>query len=79
MITPQTRRSLGVRRPRQRGGSSHGHTRDPTGAEAVAAATKAADTARERAAEYLLATRLQQLPERAARRLGGEATEAVIT
>ncbi|MFE9661552.1 hypothetical protein [Streptomyces sp. NPDC005955] len=52
---------------------------DPTGAEAVAAASKAADTARERAAGYLLATRLQQLPERAASRLGGEATGAVIT
>ncbi|MCX4581325.1 hypothetical protein OHB41_51195 [Streptomyces sp. NBC_01571] len=41
---------------------------NPNGADAVAAATKAADTARERAAEYLLATRLQQLREQAAAR-----------
>ncbi|MGC5401741.1 hypothetical protein ACPXCP_39135 [Streptomyces sp. DT20] len=34
---------------------------NPTGADAVAAATKAADTARERTAEHLLATRLKQL------------------
>ncbi|MFH9968342.1 hypothetical protein ACH4PR_44775 [Streptomyces mirabilis] len=34
---------------------------NPTGADAVAAATKAADAARERTAEYLLATRLEQL------------------
>ncbi|MFJ7200934.1 MULTISPECIES: hypothetical protein [unclassified Streptomyces] len=39
---------------------------NPNGADAVAAATKAADTARERAAEYLLATRLKQLREQAA-------------
>ncbi|MFJ1803994.1 hypothetical protein [Streptomyces sp. NPDC088180] len=38
---------------------------NPNGADAVAAATKAADTARERAAEYLLATRLKQLREQA--------------
>ncbi|MGR6541127.1 hypothetical protein [Streptomyces rochei] len=36
---------------------------NPTGADAVAAATKAADTARERVAGYLLATRLEQLRE----------------
>ncbi|WP_240799875.1 hypothetical protein [Streptomyces sp. A1277] len=36
---------------------------NPTGADAVAAATKAADTARERVAEYLLAARLEQLRE----------------
>ncbi|MER6917075.1 hypothetical protein ABT354_36000 [Streptomyces sp. NPDC000594] len=36
--------------------------------DAVAAATKAADTARERAAEYLLAARLEQLRERSADR-----------
>ncbi len=41
---------------------------NPNGADAVAAATKAADTARERAAEYLLATRLKQLREQAAAR-----------
>ncbi|KQZ12116.1 hypothetical protein AB0K86_19725 [Streptomyces clavifer] len=40
-------------------------THNPNGADAVAAATKAADTARERAAEYLLATRLKQLREQA--------------
>jgi 1,2-phenylacetyl-CoA epoxidase catalytic subunit len=39
---------------------------NPTGADAVAAATKAADTARERMAAYLLATRLEQLREQAA-------------
>ncbi|WP_308010643.1 hypothetical protein [Streptomyces olivaceus] len=38
------------------------------GADAVAAATKAADAARERVAEYLLAARLEQLRERAAAR-----------
>ncbi|MGP3635587.1 hypothetical protein ACTU45_19840 [Streptomyces sp. 24-1644] len=41
---------------------------NPNGADAVAAATKAAGTARERAAEYLLATRLKQLREQAAAR-----------
>ncbi|MEV7296873.1 hypothetical protein AB0N79_35445 [Streptomyces microflavus] len=41
---------------------------NPNGADAVAAATKAADTARERAAEYLLATRLKQLREQGAAR-----------
>ncbi|WP_255306554.1 hypothetical protein [Streptomyces sp. Wb2n-11] len=40
----------------------------PTGAHAVAAATKAADTARERVAEYLLAMRLEQLREQIAAR-----------
>ncbi|MEW2308933.1 hypothetical protein AB0918_09905 [Streptomyces sp. NPDC006864] len=39
---------------------------NPTGADAIAAATKAADTARERTAEYLLATRLEQLREQTA-------------
>lgn len=39
---------------------------NPNGADAIAAATKAADTARERAVEYLLSTRLQQLREQAA-------------
>ncbi|MFJ3600972.1 hypothetical protein ACIPRU_31345 [Streptomyces sp. NPDC090126] len=38
----------------------------PTGADAVAAATNAADTARERVAEHLLAARLKQLHERSA-------------
>ncbi|MGW4840032.1 hypothetical protein [Streptomyces globisporus] len=36
---------------------------NPNGADAIAAATKAADTARERTAEYLLTTRLEQLRE----------------
>ncbi|MFI0263958.1 hypothetical protein ACH4OW_33645 [Streptomyces sp. NPDC017056] len=40
----------------------------PTGADAVAAATKAAGTARERVAEYLLAERMEQLHERSAAR-----------
>ncbi|MFE6985808.1 hypothetical protein [Streptomyces griseus] len=38
----------------------------PTGADAVAAATRAADTARERVAEHLLAARLKQLHKRSA-------------
>ncbi|MFF9690516.1 hypothetical protein [Streptomyces sp. NPDC014623] len=41
---------------------------NPNGADAIAAATKAADTARERAAEHLLSTRLKQLREQAAAR-----------
>ncbi|MFE4540213.1 hypothetical protein ACFRKB_34970 [Streptomyces scopuliridis] len=41
---------------------------NPHGADAVAAATKAADTARERTAQYLLAARLEQLREQAAAR-----------
>ncbi|MCA1222180.1 hypothetical protein [Streptomyces sp. 8L] len=41
---------------------------NPSGADAVAAATKAADSARERVAEYLLAARLEQLRERAVAR-----------
>ncbi|MFA0845492.1 hypothetical protein [Streptomyces rochei] len=41
---------------------------NPHGADAVAAATKAADAARERTAQYLLAARLEQLRERAAAR-----------
>lgn len=41
---------------------------NPNGADAIAAATKAADTARERTAQYLLATRLEQLREQAAAR-----------
>ncbi|MFJ9975151.1 hypothetical protein [Streptomyces sp. NPDC090621] len=39
---------------------------NPTGADAVAAAARAADTARERVAEHLLSARLEQLRERAA-------------
>ncbi|MEV5644076.1 hypothetical protein AB0L67_28605 [Streptomyces flaveolus] len=39
---------------------------NPTGADTVAAATKAADAARERVAGYLLATRLEQLREQTA-------------
>ncbi|MFJ5129889.1 hypothetical protein ACIP80_32985 [Streptomyces sp. NPDC088555] len=38
---------------------------NPGGADAIAAATKAADAARERAAEYLLTVRLDQLREQA--------------
>ncbi|MFJ2607593.1 hypothetical protein ACIO13_21860 [Streptomyces sp. NPDC087425] len=41
---------------------------NPHSADAVAAATKAADAARERTAQYLLAARLEQLRERAATR-----------
>ncbi|MEH0557438.1 hypothetical protein [Streptomyces sp. B21-101] len=41
---------------------------NPTGADAVAAATKAADATRERTAEYLLAVRLEQLRELTAQR-----------
>ncbi|MGW1106139.1 hypothetical protein [Streptomyces sp. NPDC002540] len=41
---------------------------NPNGADAVAAATKAADTARERVGEYLLAARLEQLREQTAAR-----------
>ncbi|MFF5435243.1 hypothetical protein ACFY5K_35210 [Streptomyces griseofuscus] len=41
---------------------------NPTGADAVAATTKAADAARERVARYLLATRLEKLREQTAAR-----------
>lgn len=41
---------------------------NPTGADAIAAATKAADAARERTAQYLLSVRLEQLRELAASR-----------
>lgn len=41
---------------------------NPNGADAVAAATKAADAAQERVAEYLLTVRLEQLREQAAAR-----------
>ncbi|MCX5434767.1 hypothetical protein OHU11_42065 (plasmid) [Streptomyces sp. NBC_00257] len=37
---------------------------NPTGADAIAAATKAADTARERTAQFLLTVRMEQLRER---------------
>ncbi|MGV9252315.1 hypothetical protein [Streptomyces sp. NPDC003697] len=40
------------------------YTHNRHGADAVAAATNAADAARERTAEYLLAARLEQLRER---------------
>ncbi|WP_257139451.1 hypothetical protein OG333_38130 (plasmid) [Streptomyces anulatus] len=43
---------------------------NPNGADAIAAATKAAGTARERAAVYLLTTRLKQLREQTAARTG---------
>lgn len=46
---------------------------NPHGADAVAAATKAADAARDRTAHYLLAARLEQLREQAAAR-----TEAAV-
>lgn len=42
---------------------------NPNGADAIAAATKAAETARERTAQYLLAVRLEQLREQAAARI----------
>ncbi|MFE2556548.1 hypothetical protein ACFXGT_11005 [Streptomyces sp. NPDC059352] len=45
----------------------HWFKHNPNGADAVAAATRAADTARERVAEYLLTTRLEQLRGLAAR------------
>ncbi|MEW2134636.1 hypothetical protein [Streptomyces sp. NPDC005435] len=48
----------------------HWFKHNPHGADAIAAATRAADTARERVAEYLLATRLEQLRELAARTTG---------
>ncbi|PBC87047.1 MULTISPECIES: hypothetical protein [unclassified Streptomyces] len=51
------------------------HKHNPNGADAVAAATKAADAARERTAQYLLAERLEQLREQAAART--ETTAAV--
>ncbi|WP_267717324.1 hypothetical protein [Streptomyces sp. CoH17] len=41
---------------------------NPTGADAVAAATEKSETARERTAEHLLAVRLEQLREQAAAR-----------
>ncbi|WP_445282617.1 hypothetical protein [Streptomyces sp. DSM 118148] len=46
---------------------------NPNGAASVAAATKAADAARDRTAQYLLAARLEQLRERAAARSGAAA------
>jgi hypothetical protein len=45
----------------------HWFKHNPHGADAIAAATKAADTARERVAEYLLTKRLEQLRELAPR------------
>ncbi|MFE0580211.1 hypothetical protein [Streptomyces sp. NPDC058874] len=48
----------------------HWFKHNPNGADAIAAATRAADTARERAAEYLLATRLERLRELAPRTAG---------
>ncbi|MFC9429587.1 hypothetical protein [Streptomyces sp. NPDC056987] len=44
----------------------HWFKHNPNGADAIAAATKAADAARERAAKYLLTVRLEQLREQAA-------------
>ncbi|AGP51812.1 hypothetical protein [Streptomyces rapamycinicus] len=49
----------------------------PNGADTVAAAAKAADTARERTAEYLLATRLEQLHEQTAAHAETGTAEAV--
>ncbi|MFD9303008.1 hypothetical protein ACFWCB_10080 [Streptomyces sp. NPDC060048] len=46
----------------------HWFRHNPTGANAVAAATKAANAARERTAEYLLTTRVEQLREQIAAR-----------
>ncbi|GHB33024.1 hypothetical protein [Streptomyces chryseus] len=46
----------------------HWFQHNPTGADAIAAAEKAADAARERVAECLLATRLEQLREQQAAR-----------
>ncbi|MFK0016216.1 hypothetical protein [Streptomyces sp. NPDC091027] len=56
----------------------HWFKHNPNGADAVAAATKAAERARERVAEYLLATRLEQLRELAVRQLDGNTASAVI-
>ncbi|MFF8790821.1 hypothetical protein [Streptomyces sp. NPDC015125] len=50
------------------------HKHNPNGADAIAAATKAADAARERTAQYLLAERLEQLHMQAAARTGTTAT-----
>ncbi len=50
---------------------------NPNGADAIAAATKAADAARERTAQYLLAERLEQLRQRAAVRT--ETTAAALS
>ncbi|OEJ36316.1 hypothetical protein [Streptomyces agglomeratus] len=46
----------------------HWYRHNPNGADAVAAATQKGEAARERVAEYLLATRLKQLREQAAAR-----------
>ncbi|MEU8599191.1 hypothetical protein AB0D07_36845 [Streptomyces globisporus] len=43
---------------------------NPDGSDAIAAAAKAADTARERTAKYLLTTRLEQLREQTTARTG---------
>ncbi|MCX4231777.1 hypothetical protein [Streptomyces ortus] len=48
----------------------HWFKHNPNGADAIAAATRAADTARERVAKYLLATRLEQLRGLAPRTAG---------
>ncbi|WEO93061.1 hypothetical protein A6P39_002665 [Streptomyces sp. FXJ1.172] len=53
--------------PRAQGRRWYRH--NPTGADTVTAATKAADAARERIAEYLLASRLEQLCAQTAVRL----------
>lgn len=50
---------------------------NPNGADAVAAATKAADAARERTAEYLLAVRLERLREQTAERTETDARAVV--
>ncbi|MEU9983731.1 hypothetical protein [Streptomyces sp. NPDC050856] len=57
-----------VRRAYKTEQGRHWFKHNPTGADAVAAATKAADSARERTAECLLATRLEQLREQLAAR-----------
>ncbi|MEV6810165.1 hypothetical protein [Streptomyces sp. NPDC051132] len=47
---------------------SRGRATTPTGADAVAAATNASETARKRTAEYLLVVRLERLREQLAAR-----------
>ncbi|MFD5608781.1 hypothetical protein ACFWI5_38090 [Streptomyces sp. NPDC127064] len=49
-----------------RGAAAGTYKHNPHVADAVAAATKAADAARERAAQYVLATRLERLREQLA-------------
>ncbi|WP_405676350.1 hypothetical protein OG239_41570 [Streptomyces sp. NBC_00868] len=60
----------GARRAYKTEQGRHWFKHNPNGADAIAAATKAADTARERVAEYLLTARMEQLRELAPRTAG---------